>query len=263
MDAGRNPSTYLQRIGRRRRASSNEPNPREDAGRRVRQRLTLPLSGPPDSVTQNPMQLTMGPTVSDLQEDTGYEEPRQWHQGLDLGTTSDPRKIGIPSNGDNLTEVDSGRETRSEEDPFALNINLQNPEAPRRDEESFQEEEGSSEEFQEGVLLSSPQPDLSENGTRYNNNTREALGGAPFQYEEEEDFSGELVMGDEIISSSIQESIYVSEQHEAGFCIFCQEEFHDGEKIGMLKCYHRFHTKEIAKWLREKMWCPVCKQPGV
>lgn len=27
------------------------------------------------------------------------------------------------------------------------------------------------------------------------NNTREALRGAPFQYEEEEDFSGELVMG--------------------------------------------------------------------
>lgn len=62
----------------------------------------------------------MGPAVSDLQEDTGYEEPQQWHQGLDLGTTSDPQKIGIPSNGDNLTEVDSGRETRSEEDPFAL-----------------------------------------------------------------------------------------------------------------------------------------------
>lgn len=36
-------------------------------------------------------------------------------------------------------------------DMLFQNINLQNPEAPRRDEESFQEEEGSSEEFQEGV----------------------------------------------------------------------------------------------------------------
>lgn len=31
------------------------------------------------------------------------------------------------------------------------NINLQNPEEPRRDEESIQDEESSSEEFQEGV----------------------------------------------------------------------------------------------------------------
>ncbi|KAF3327447.1 E3 ubiquitin-protein ligase HIP1 [Carex littledalei] len=42
-------------------------------------------------------------------------------------------------------------------------------------------------------------------------------------------------------------------------CSICQEEYEDGEEIGMLKCEHWYHVSCIHGWLSQKNWCPVCK----
>ncbi|KAJ4792334.1 RING/U-box superfamily protein [Rhynchospora pubera] len=44
-------------------------------------------------------------------------------------------------------------------------------------------------------------------------------------------------------------------------CSICQEEYENGEEIGVLKCEHWYHVSCIHDWLRQKNWCPVCKAP--
>ncbi|XP_026434632.1 uncharacterized protein LOC113332283 [Papaver somniferum] len=46
---------------------------------------------------------------------------------------------------------------------------------------------------------------------------------------------------------------------EVSPCCICQEEFADGEEIGMLDCGHDFHSGCIARWLLEKNLCPILK----
>ncbi|KAK2380611.1 RING/U-box superfamily protein [Trifolium repens] len=42
-------------------------------------------------------------------------------------------------------------------------------------------------------------------------------------------------------------------------CCICQEEYADGQSIGLLDCGHEFHSNCIMQWLMQKNLCPICK----
>ncbi|KAG9456328.1 hypothetical protein H6P81_000836 [Aristolochia fimbriata] len=42
-------------------------------------------------------------------------------------------------------------------------------------------------------------------------------------------------------------------------CSICQEEYVEGDEIGILRCEHGYHIDCIHQWLRLKNWCPICK----
>ncbi|KZV41169.1 hypothetical protein F511_10303 [Dorcoceras hygrometricum] len=42
-------------------------------------------------------------------------------------------------------------------------------------------------------------------------------------------------------------------------CCICQEEYIDGDDIGISDCGHEFHVKCIKQWLTLKNLCPICK----
>ncbi|KAK9051259.1 hypothetical protein SSX86_027886 [Deinandra increscens subsp. villosa] len=42
-------------------------------------------------------------------------------------------------------------------------------------------------------------------------------------------------------------------------CCICLSDYENGELLNFLRCNHHFHSKCIAKWLRVKATCPVCK----
>ncbi|CAL5041091.1 unnamed protein product [Urochloa decumbens] len=46
-------------------------------------------------------------------------------------------------------------------------------------------------------------------------------------------------------------------------CSICQEEYVEGEEIGMMQCEHQYHVCCIHEWLRQKNWCPICKASAV
>ncbi|KAL8234717.1 hypothetical protein R6Q59_020817 [Mikania micrantha] len=46
-------------------------------------------------------------------------------------------------------------------------------------------------------------------------------------------------------------------------CCICQEEYNNGDDIGVLDCGHEFHTCCIKQWLTQKNICPICKMTGL
>ncbi|KAL9417849.1 hypothetical protein AB3S75_040777 [Citrus x aurantiifolia] len=46
-------------------------------------------------------------------------------------------------------------------------------------------------------------------------------------------------------------------------CCICQEEYTDGDNLGILDCGHDFHTNCIKQWLMQKNLCPICKTTGL
>ncbi|VFQ71320.1 unnamed protein product [Cuscuta campestris] len=52
-------------------------------------------------------------------------------------------------------------------------------------------------------------------------------------------------------------------EEEAPSCAVCLEEYTEGDVITPLSssCSHKFHNGCIAKWLRRKRTCPVCRAP--
>lgn len=46
-------------------------------------------------------------------------------------------------------------------------------------------------------------------------------------------------------------------------CCVCQEEYNDGDDLGILECGHDFHTNCIKQWLMQKNLCPICKTTGL
>ncbi|GMH16646.1 hypothetical protein Nepgr_018487 [Nepenthes gracilis] len=70
---------------------------------------------------------------------------------------------------------------------------------------------------------------------------------------------------EETILSRMQQHKYVSatmrsdDHTEVEPCCICQEEYNDGEDIGLLDCGHCFHTNCIKQWLARKNLCPICK----
>ncbi|KAJ9551440.1 hypothetical protein OSB04_015485 [Centaurea solstitialis] len=50
---------------------------------------------------------------------------------------------------------------------------------------------------------------------------------------------------------------------ECNFCVICQMEFEEQEKIGVLDCCHDYHSECIKKWLMVKNACPICKSTAI
>ncbi|XP_009762157.1 putative E3 ubiquitin-protein ligase ZFP1 [Nicotiana tabacum] len=51
--------------------------------------------------------------------------------------------------------------------------------------------------------------------------------------------------------------------HETDFCVICQADYDDQEKIGTLDCGHEYHAECVKKWLVVKNTCPICKSTGL
>ncbi|KAI4322981.1 hypothetical protein L6164_022626 [Bauhinia variegata] len=60
-----------------------------------------------------------------------------------------------------------------------------------------------------------------------------------------------------------EEAAYESEDQETESCIICQDEYKNGEKIGILQCGHEYHESCLKKWLLVKNVCPVCKSEAM
>ncbi|XP_019167952.1 PREDICTED: uncharacterized protein LOC109163656 isoform X1 [Ipomoea nil] len=50
---------------------------------------------------------------------------------------------------------------------------------------------------------------------------------------------------------------------ETDFCVICQNDYKDQEKIGIVSCGHEYHVDCIKKWLVVKNSCPICKSTAV
>ncbi|KAK3036305.1 hypothetical protein RJ639_031277 [Escallonia herrerae] len=60
-------------------------------------------------------------------------------------------------------------------------------------------------------------------------------------------------------TSSSQHEDAASTDQELNFCVICQADYKDQEKIGILDCGHEYHVDCTKKWLLVKNTCPVCK----
>ncbi|KAA8526794.1 hypothetical protein F0562_008977 [Nyssa sinensis] len=56
---------------------------------------------------------------------------------------------------------------------------------------------------------------------------------------------------------NLDEAAYVDQ--ETDFCVICQIDYKNQEKIGILDCGHEYHVDCIKKWLLVKNACPICK----
>lgn len=52
---------------------------------------------------------------------------------------------------------------------------------------------------------------------------------------------------------------YDKKLHKCEDCLFCLENFNEGEKIMKLRCKHIFHKECLIKYFQEKKDCPMCK----
>ncbi|KAI5577045.1 hypothetical protein BDE02_09G087400 [Populus trichocarpa] len=46
-------------------------------------------------------------------------------------------------------------------------------------------------------------------------------------------------------------------------CCICQEEYVDGDDMGIIDCGHDFHANCIKQWLMQKNLCPICKMTAL
>ncbi|KAK4277464.1 hypothetical protein QN277_015462 [Acacia crassicarpa] len=58
-------------------------------------------------------------------------------------------------------------------------------------------------------------------------------------------------------------SVETGSKLEAEPCCVCQEEYNDGDEIGILDCGHDFHKDCVKQWLMHKNLCPICKTTGL
>ncbi|KAL0697123.1 hypothetical protein Bca4012_064303 [Brassica carinata] len=68
------------------------------------------------------------------------------------------------------------------------------------------------------------------------------------------------------ISNRLKQRKYSSDircPQEIEPCCICQEEYNEGEELGMLECGHGFHSQCIKEWLKRKNLCPICKTTGL
>ncbi|KAF8113067.1 hypothetical protein N665_0057s0019 [Sinapis alba] len=71
---------------------------------------------------------------------------------------------------------------------------------------------------------------------------------------------------EETISNRLKQRKYSSDTRcpqEIEPCCICQEEYGEGEELGMLECGHGFHSQCIKEWLKQKNLCPICKTTGL
>ncbi|CAN7065747.1 unnamed protein product [Brassica rapa subsp. trilocularis] len=73
-------------------------------------------------------------------------------------------------------------------------------------------------------------------------------------------------LNEETISNRLKQRKYSSDTRcpqEIEPCCICQEEYNEGEELGMLECGHGFHSQCIKEWLKQKNLCPICKTTGL
>ncbi|CAH9144866.1 unnamed protein product [Cuscuta epithymum] len=46
-------------------------------------------------------------------------------------------------------------------------------------------------------------------------------------------------------------------------CCICQEEYNEGDELGILDCGHEYHTQCVKQWLKQKNVCAICKTTGL
>ncbi|CAA6672554.1 unnamed protein product [Spirodela intermedia] len=46
-------------------------------------------------------------------------------------------------------------------------------------------------------------------------------------------------------------------------CCICQEDYDEGEDVGMLSCGHGFHAACVGRWLTQRNVCPICRRTGL
>ena len=51
----------------------------------------------------------------------------------------------------------------------------------------------------------------------------------------------------------------VNKNNENSRCVICLEDFVIDDEVSTLQCLHLFHQKCIEKWIKKKLWCPICK----
>ncbi|TYJ02171.1 hypothetical protein E1A91_A13G209400v1 [Gossypium mustelinum] len=73
------------------------------------------------------------------------------------------------------------------------------------------------------------------------------------------------VLSEEALSKRLMKSIYEGAsvdcdgEKDVTKCSICQEEYVNGDEVGMLQCEHRYHVTCVQNWLQVKNWCPICK----
>lgn len=78
-------------------------------------------------------------------------------------------------------------------------------------------------------------------------------------------------LSEETIESNLKTRIYRSStasinleelpstDERSDSCVICQDEYMEGDKLGILDCGHEYHVSCVLKWLPVKNACPVCK----
>ncbi|KAM0003156.1 putative transcription factor C2H2 family [Helianthus debilis subsp. tardiflorus] len=74
----------------------------------------------------------------------------------------------------------------------------------------------------------------------------------------------DLGLSDDFISDHGKVRIFTSSKsspadEEPNFCVICQMDFEDQERIRVLDCRHEYHVECISKWFNVKRNCPICK----
>ncbi|KAJ4881684.1 RING/U-box superfamily protein [Raphanus sativus] len=73
-------------------------------------------------------------------------------------------------------------------------------------------------------------------------------------------------LNEETISNRLKQRKYncgSKSTQEVEPCCVCQEEYKEGEEMGVLECGHDFHSQCIKEWLKRKNLCPICKTTGL
>nr|XP_016452498.1 PREDICTED: probable E3 ubiquitin-protein ligase HIP1 isoform X2 [Nicotiana tabacum] len=82
-------------------------------------------------------------------------------------------------------------------------------------------------------------------------------------------------LSEEAIVSNLKTRIFLSSEtpcphesatcldHKTDFCVICQTDYVDQEKIGILECRHEYHEECVKKWLIGKNTCPICKSTAL
>ncbi|CAL5390743.1 unnamed protein product [Camellia sinensis] len=78
-------------------------------------------------------------------------------------------------------------------------------------------------------------------------------------------------LSEETITSHLKTRTYISSticmnpeeaacaDQDTDFCVICQTDYKNQEKIGALDCGHEYHVDCVKKWLLIKNTCPICK----
>ncbi|PSR95706.1 E3 ubiquitin-protein like [Actinidia chinensis var. chinensis] len=73
----------------------------------------------------------------------------------------------------------------------------------------------------------------------------------------------------ETISSRLKTRTYMNLEaaacadQEIDFCVICQTDYKNQEKIGTLDCGHEYHVDCVKRWLLIKNTCPICKSSAL